>query len=88
MGTVQPGGNTRPTFVGVAKAESEEPPTLNEALESAALKAMAYHEEFGGDPLISADRTAWFDISFVKVELGNQHPRTFNVGVTYERPGG
>lgn len=84
---VEPGENTRPTFVGVAKAIGEEPPTLNEALESAALKAMAYHEEFGGDPLIDAHRTAWFDISFVRVELGNQHPRTFSVGVTYKPPG-
>jgi hypothetical protein len=87
MGTVQPARDTRPTFVGVAKAEGEEPPTLNEALESAALKAMAYHEEFGGEPLIGGERTAWFDVSFVRVELGNQHPRTFKVGVTYDGPG-
>ncbi len=88
MGKVEPAGNTRPTFVGIAKADGDQAPTLNEALESAALKAMAYHEEFGGDPLIDSVRRAWFDISFVQVELGNQHPRTFSVGVTYDRPSG
>jgi hypothetical protein len=84
---VEPGEDTRPTFVGVAKVRDGEAPTLNEALESAALKAMSHRLENEDENLISGDRTAWFDISFVKVELGNQHPKTFKVGVTYDPSG-
>jgi hypothetical protein len=81
-------GETRPTFVGVATATDGVAPTLNEALESAALKAMGHRLENEDENLISGAKTAWFDISFVKVELGNQHPRTFKVGVTYDPSGG
>ncbi len=82
MGKVRPGERKpRLTFVGIAESVGEEPPTLNEALESAALKAIAAG-------VISKGKKAWFDISFVEVELGNQHPRTFKVGVTQKPPGG
>jgi hypothetical protein len=84
---VDPGDETRPTFVGVSSAKDGVAPTLNEALESAALKAMGHRLEGDDQPLVSSDRTAWFDISFVKVELGNQHPKTYKVGVTYSPPG-
>ena len=71
----------RLVFVGEAGSSAEgEAPTLNEALESAAGKAI----QAG---LIGPERTAWFDIAFVEVELGNQHPRTYKVGVTPKIPG-
>ncbi len=73
MGTVHP-GERREIFVGEARAEGHDPPTLNEALESAAGQAI----EAG---IIGGDQTAWFDILSVEVELGNQHPRTFRVKV-------
>jgi hypothetical protein len=65
----------RRVFVGIAEAEDGVPPTLNEALESAA--GLAIDAE-----LIDSVRTAWFEIAFIEVELGNQHPRTMKVGVT------
>jgi len=71
------------SFVGIATSErGGDPPTLNEALESAAGAAI----EAG---LIEAGsgQTAWFEISSIAVELGNQHPRTFSVVVTYQGPG-
>lgn len=81
MGKVLPGEREpRPTFVGIAEGEGSDPPTLNEALESAAGKAIEAE-------LISGTTTAWFDISFIEVELGNQHPKTFKVGVTLQPPG-
>jgi hypothetical protein len=83
MGHVLPGEEEpRPTFVGIAGSEEGgEPPTLNQALESAAGRAI----DAG---LIGPGRTAWFDISFIEVELGNQHPRTFKAGVTWKPPDG
>lgn len=69
-------GELRPIIVGVAEADGEVPPTLNEALESAALKAIE-------EGIITNQRPkVWFKIKFVEVELGNQHPRTMKVGVT------
>ena len=66
----------RPVIIGVAEADGEEPPTLNEALESAALRAIE-------EGFITNERPkVWFKIKFVEVELGNQHPRTMKVGVT------
>lgn len=82
MGTVLPAEKSpRRIFVGVAKSKGKVPPTLNEALESAAKKAISAH-------LISKTKTAWFDVAFIEVELGNQHPRTFKVGVTPQEPVG
>jgi hypothetical protein len=74
-------GDQRTIFVGIAKADGLEPPTLNEALESAALQAIEAK-------LIDSEKTAWFDIAFIEVELGNQHPRTFVVGVAPQGGGG
>lgn len=81
MGHVLPGEEEpRLTFVGVAGSEEGgDAPTLNQALESAAERAIAAG-------LIGDGRTAWFDLTFVEVELGNQHPRTFKAGVTYKPP--
>jgi hypothetical protein len=85
MGHVLPGEEEpRPTFVGVAGSEEGgEPPTLNQALESAAERAIA-----AGLIKPGPQGTAWFELTFVEVELGNQHPRTFKAGVTYIPPGG
>ncbi len=68
------------TFVGVATSQHGEPPTLNEALESAAGAAIRAG-------VISSTRTAWFDLTAVEVELGNQHPRTLRVKVTEQETG-
>lgn len=74
------------TIIGVAEADGRDAPTLNDALESAAGKAI----ELGiikrageGEP-----QTAWFDITFVEVQLGNQHPKAIKIGVTPQLPGG
>jgi hypothetical protein len=81
-------GQKIPTIVGEAEAAGGEAPTLNDALESAAAKAI----ELGiirraDDPESEAPETVWFDIRFVEVELGNQHPKAIKVGVT-PQPGG
>ena len=76
-------GVTVQTFVGISKAvgnEEENPETLdvaklNEALQSAAAQAIAAG-------LVAKDKTAWVRISFLDVELANQHPKTVRVGVT------
>lgn len=83
MGTVKPGEEEpRRTFVGIAThSEEGEAPTLNEALESAAEKAI-----HAGLIAPNSNQTVWFDITFIEVELGNQHPRTFKVGVTQQLP--
>jgi hypothetical protein len=82
-------GQTIPTIVGEAAAAGGEAPTLNDALESAAGKAI----ELGiirraDDTESEAPETFWFDIRFVEVELGNQHPKAIKIGVTPNRPGG
>ena len=82
MGTVGP-GEQRTIFVGEARASSEDhegAPTLNEALESAAGQAI----EAG---IIGPGRTAMFDVLFIEVELGNQHPRTYRIGVAEKGDG-
>lgn len=83
MGTVRPGEEQpRRVFVGIAEHSDEgEPPTLNEALESAARKAIDEHLIEEG-----SNKTVWFDVAFIQVELGNQHPRTMKVGVMAQVP--
>ena len=82
MGTVKPGEEQpRKVYVGIAEHRDGEAPTLNEALESAAGKVIE-----AGLIEEGSDQTVWFDISFVQVELGNQHPRTYKVGVTQQLP--
>jgi hypothetical protein len=75
-------GETVQTFVGVSDAvgEDDKPETLdvaklNEALQSAAAQAIAAG-------LVGPGKTAWVRISFLDVELANQHPKTVRVGVT------
>lgn len=83
MGTVGP-GEQRTIFIGEARASSEaheDAPTLNEAFESAAGQAL----EAG---IIGPGQTAMFDVLFIEVELGNQHPRTYRVGVAEQGGGG
>lgn len=83
MGTVKPGTKIT-TFVGLAESSSgdhEGAPTLNQAFESAAGEAMRAG-------IIGGDATAWFDVTFIEVELGNQHPRAYKVGVTQKGGGG
>jgi hypothetical protein len=76
-------GETVTSFVGVSEAvdtrdENEgmlDVAKLNEALQSAAEQAI----EAG---LVGPGQTAWVRITFIDVELANQHPRTVRVGVT------
>jgi hypothetical protein len=76
-------GETVTSFIGVSEAvdtrgESEgglDVAKLNEALASAAQQAI----DAG---LVASDKTAWVRITFIDVELANQHPRTVRVGVS------
>ena len=76
----EPGqGGERRTFFGVSHGSDEDPAKLSEALRSAAAAAI----DAG---IVASDKTAWFDITSVEVELANQHPKTLRVGVT-QKPG-
>ena len=74
MGDPGQGGERR-TFFGVSNGTDEDPAKLSEALSSAAAAAI----DAG---LVGSDRTAWFDVTSIEVELANQHPKTLRVGVT------
>jgi len=87
VGRVGTGGE-RKTFFGQSEAvdtrgESEEGSLdvakLSEALASAAQQAIDAH-------LVGPGKSAWFEVSFIEVELANQHPRTVRVGVTLKDP--
>lgn len=76
-------GETVTSFIGVSEAidtrgDAEgglDVAKLNEALASAAEQAI----EAG---LVAPDKTAWIRITFIDVELANQHPKTVRVGVS------
>lgn len=74
MGEPGQGGELR-TFFGISEGTSDSPAKLSEALSSAAAEAIRVG-------LVGGDVTAWFDITSLEVELANQHPKTFRVGVT------
>lgn len=76
-------GETVTSFIGVSEAIDTrgdaqgglDVAKLNEALTSAAEQAI----EAG---LVGPDKTAWIRITFIDVELANQHPKTVRVGVS------
>lgn len=74
MGDPGQGGELR-TFFGVSEGTHDNPAKLSEALSSAAAAAI----EAG---LVGGGKSAWFTITSLEVELANQHPKTFKVGVT------
>jgi hypothetical protein len=73
MGEPGQGGELR-TFFGISEGTHDDPAKLSEALRSAAAEAIR-------QGLVGGDKTAWFDITSLEVELANQHPKTFRVGV-------
>jgi hypothetical protein len=78
----EPGeGGERRTFFGVSTGTVKDPAKLSEALSSAAAAAIKAG-------LVSSDKSAWFDVTSFEVELANQHPKTFRVGVTQQDPPG
>lgn len=80
MGDPGQGGEVT-TFFGVSMGEEDNPAKLSEALSSAAAEAIRAG-------LVGNGKTAWFDITTLEVELANQHPKTFRVGVTPQEGGG
>lgn len=76
MGEQSEGGEKR-TFFGVSKAVGDNPAELTEAFASAAGQAIAAGV-IGEGP---EGRTAWFEVTRLEVELGNQHPKTVKVTV-------
>jgi hypothetical protein len=78
MGEPGQGGELR-TFFGVSTGTKGNPAKLSEALSSAAAEAIRAG-------LVGGEQTAWFDITSLEVELANQHPKTFRVGVTQRDP--
>lgn len=72
----EPGqGSELVTFFGISDGVDGNPAKLSEALSSAAAEAIRAG-------LVGGGKTAWFDITTLEVELANQHPKTFRVGVT------
>lgn len=75
-------GETVQTFIGVSRAidkrdqdEGIDVAKLSEALSSAAEQAI----EAG---LVGPGKTVWVRVSFLDIELANQHPKTVRIGVT------
>jgi hypothetical protein len=76
-------GETVQTFVGVSKAidkRGESEGTLDVAKLSEALQSAAEQAIDAG--LVGPDQTLWVRLSFLDVELANQHPKTVRIGVT------
>ena len=72
-------GAEKRTFVGVSEAiQGGEPAKLSEAFASAAEQAI----EAGVIGVGPDGATAWFEVTRLEVELGNQHPKTVKVTVT------
>lgn len=74
MGKVAPGSERR-TFVGKSEGTPDDPARLDEALQSAA-------DDIVRAEIVSGDRTMWFNVTSLEVEMSNQHVKTFRVGVT------
>ena len=77
MGEPDEGGQVK-TYIGISRAANGVSAKLSEAFESAAGEAIR-------DGVIgegSEGQTAWFQVTMLEVELGNQHPKTLKVGVT------
>jgi hypothetical protein len=66
------------TFFGESEAFGGEPAKISEAFASAAGKAI----EAGLIEEGEHGKTAWFQVTLLEVELGNQHPKTVRIGVT------
>ncbi len=62
-------------FFGESVGDSDDPATLDEALMSAAEQAV----ESG---TVDRERSVWFDIVQLEVEIGNQHVKTYKVGIS------
>lgn len=76
MGRARTGRKVQ-TFIGESEVFEGEPAKLSEAFASAAeqaIEAGLIDEGTGG-------RTAWFQVTKIEVELGNQHPKTVRVTV-------
>jgi hypothetical protein len=63
------------TFIGVSVSDGSEPAKLFEALLSAAEKVV-------DERLAEGDRTAWFKVTSLEVEVSNQNIKTFKAGIT------
>jgi len=71
-------GSEKRTFVGVSVASGGESAKLSEAFASAAEQAI----EAGVIGEGPDGTTAWFEVTRLEVELGNQHPKTVKATVT------
>jgi hypothetical protein len=79
----EPGdGDQVTTYIGISRAKDGVSAKLSEAFESAAGQAIRDHV-IGEGP---DGATAWFQVTLLEVELGNQHPKTVKVGVTKKDP--
>lgn len=74
-------GEERKSFVGVSVGTRDNPARLGEALESAAAEAVK-------SQLVTPDRTEWFSLSGVEVEIANQHVKTMKATITQGGGGG
>jgi hypothetical protein len=74
MGKPVAGGEGR-IFFGESVGDADDPATLGEALASAAEKVVR-------EGIVTPDQTMVFDIVRLRVEIGNQHVKTFTVGIT------
>ena len=73
----EPGqGRERRTFFGVSNEHERESGKAQRGAEQCGCSKRSRQTSSG------PEKTAWFDITSMEVELANQHPKTFKVGVT------
>ena len=71
----------RRSFVGISTGMHGNSATLDEALASAA-------EKIVNSELVTPEKTVWFDLSGLEVEIGNQHVKTYKATLTEKGEGG
>jgi hypothetical protein len=81
MGQAKPGSEKR-SFVGVSEADGDGPATLDEALFSAAEKAVGVGFVRQPDEGTGEGGPVWFTLSGLQVEIANQHIKTMKATIT------
>ncbi len=73
-------GHREKVYFGRSEGEPDDPATLDEALRSVAQQIVSHG-------VVAPDNPVWFEITSLKVEIANQHVKTYVVGATQQGAG-
>jgi hypothetical protein len=73
-------GHREKVYFGRSEGDSSDPATLDEALRSVAEQIVEHR-------VVTPDNPVWFEITSLKVEIANQHVKTYVVGATQQGAG-